>query len=133
MEPRTQRFLRIAGGIYGTLVAIVFGSVAASLYVHNDLILVKAPFRFTWIAGEIVLLLLFLWGTLFSIASLLIEKRFGKILMSSSLVISLLTGLLVGWLNWKAGTWLGVLLISILFFLPYVAILIPTHFRNLLE
>jgi ABC-type Fe3+ transport system permease subunit len=49
------------------------------------------------------------------------------------LVISLLTGLLVGWLNWKAGTWLGVLLISILFFLPYVAILIPTHFRNLLE
>jgi hypothetical protein len=40
--------------------------------------------------------------------------------MSSSLVISLLTGLLVGWLNWKAGTWLGVLLVSILFFLPYL-------------
>jgi hypothetical protein len=133
MEPRTQRFLRIAGCIYGTLVAIVFGSDIVSLYVHNDLLLVKAPFRLAWIAGEIVSLLLFLWGTLFSIASLLIEKRFGKILMSSSLVISLLTGLLVGWLNWKAGTWLGVLLISILFFLPYVAILIPTHFRNLLE
>ncbi|PKO21644.1 MAG: hypothetical protein CVU38_13615 [Chloroflexi bacterium HGW-Chloroflexi-1] len=121
MEVQTQRSLKIATCIYGVLVVLVFGSVAISLQAHGDLMLMKTPHRFEWIAGDIMLILLVLWGLSFILSTF---KRMSRFFGRLALLLSVFGSVLVVCVNLREQTnvWLGLSFVLILFFLPSLAI-----------
>ena len=58
------KLLKILFMIYGAYVFLISLILTILLYVHEDLLLIKAPTKLEWIAGDLVLILQMLWGIL---------------------------------------------------------------------
>lgn len=116
MKEKTFKLFKIVAILYGALVIVILGSFFISLLIHGDLMLVQTPHRFDWIAGDVTLLLIILWGFIYALAGL-IEKKALAIL---SILFALIIVVITGWNNWQMGigSWWGVLGVLILFLLP---------------
>jgi hypothetical protein len=111
------KLLKILFVIYGSFVFLISATYIILLYVHEDLLVIKAPTNLGWIAGELVLILQMLWGI--SVAfSTMIKWAAGRRLALLSLLLALIINVLVGWINWKMGFFLGVPLVIFLHLLP---------------
>ncbi|GIW01257.1 hypothetical protein [Roseiflexus sp.] len=116
MENLTFKLLKGAVRVYGAIIVLVLGSYFTLLLAHNDVMLLKAPYHFEWVAGDIILLLIILWGFFFILSS------FGKgelINLFCAFLASAIS-ILIGWNNWRMEHlwWLGVLIAFFLFMLP---------------
>jgi len=113
---RKTELLKILTLFYGAVVVLGAGSFLISVFIHGDLVLFKAPRRFEWVAGDIVLLLMILWGLLFALSSFWRRNviSFFCVLLAFGIVV------LVGWNNWTNGNspWWGILPVAFLFLLP---------------
>ncbi len=112
---RRPPLLKVLMRAYGALVALVFGSYFVSLLAHDDVMLFKAPRHLNWVAGDIVLLLLVLWGGLFAL-SVGRKRWMGFLCVFLAAAISILTGF--------AGSPWGVLTGMVLFLLPSVIVVL---------
>ncbi len=65
MENLTFKLLKVVVRVYGAIIVLVLGSYFTLLLAHNDVILLKVPYHFEWVAGDIILLLIILWGSFF--------------------------------------------------------------------
>lgn len=116
MENLIPKFLKVAGRVYGAIVVLVFGSYFILLFAHDDVMLFKAPRYFEWVAGDIILLLIILWGFFFILSNFGREKLMSLFCVFLASAISML----IGWNNWRMEHpwWLGVLITIFLFLLP---------------
>ncbi len=111
------KLLKILFIIYGICVCLFFATFVISLYVHEDLLLVKAPRHFEWIAGDLVAILGMPWGILVALSTV-IKRVAGQMLAILSLLLALSINIIVGWISWKIGSFLGVPMAIFLFLLP---------------
>jgi hypothetical protein len=120
MEERIMlklKLLKILFMIYGAYVFLISLILTILLYVHEDLLLIKAPTKLEWIAGDLVLILQMLWGILVALSAM-IKRPASRKLAILSLLLALIIYILVGWINWKMGSFLGVPLVIFLLLLP---------------
>ncbi len=125
MENLTFKFLKVAVRVYGAIIVLVFGSYFTLLLAHNDVMLLKAPYHFEWVAGDITLLLIILWGFFFILSSF----GKGKLMSLFCALLASAISILVGWNNWGKEHlgWLGVLITFFLFLLPLLS---SCHFER---
>jgi len=97
------KLLKILFMIYGAYVFLISLILTILLYVHEDLLLIKAPTKLEWIAGDLVLILQMLWGILVALSAM-IKRPASRKLAILSLLLALIIHILVGWINWKMGS-----------------------------
>lgn len=99
---------------YGILVALILGSYLISLAAHDDLMLLKTPQRFDWIVGEVIALLIILWGVFFALS----DPRKRKVMGLLCVFLAVLLSILVGFTSPFPRS--GVFMVVVLFLLPSV-------------
>ncbi|MBC7227648.1 MAG: hypothetical protein H5T61_10510, partial [Thermoflexales bacterium] len=115
------KLFRVLTSLYGIVVALLFGTYFISLFVHEDILLFKMPHRLEWVAGDVAVLFIILWGILFAFS--VFWKRKTALLLC--VFLAFILNILVGWMNWKSGNlsqWrvLGVSIVMLLFLLPSI-------------
>ncbi len=131
MENLTFKFLKVAMRAYGAIIFLVFGSYFIFLFAHDDVMLLKAPRHFEWIIGDVILLLIILWGFFFIISSFIMKKFMSLFCAFLASVISILVGLN----KWRMEhlRWLGVWITLLLFLFPSLATIILNRAKGSLS